>query len=186
MTGMPGHRFASHDLLDLGVDAVDADGAEDDGVGTLGDAVVHLAELRIELGVAAGLEQHHIRAVAADLLGNAVVGAEPVGVLQVGEGDADVPGLGDLGRVDGLVHRRLLLLIDDPLDGPSPVLRGQILGGAGLRRGLLREPDGIRATQKGRNAERCRERQAANAYHARPNRHRVPPVCPGRATNSTC
>jgi hypothetical protein len=45
------------DLLDLGIDALRTDGAENDGVSALRHAVIKLADLRVESGVATGVEE---------------------------------------------------------------------------------------------------------------------------------
>ena len=81
------------DFGDEVVQAVEGDGADDDGVGAGGDAVLDLRDLLRQLGVAAGLDELHLDALPLRLLGDAVVDAEPVGVLHVREGDADLPGL---------------------------------------------------------------------------------------------
>ena len=64
-----------------------------DGVGPGGDAVLDLADLLLELGVAARFHQLHLHAEVFGLLGDAVIDREPIGVLHVREGDADFPGL---------------------------------------------------------------------------------------------
>ena len=48
----------------------------------------------------------------------------------------------------GVVHGRLLLLVDHPLDRPGPVFCRQIFGGRGLRRGFLRETDAAGASHQ--------------------------------------
>ncbi len=92
------------ELVDLGVEAVCADRADDDRVGAAGDAVVDLADLRGQLGVATGLVEVEVDAQPTGLLDHAVVDRDPVGVTQVRHHGADSPVLGRQVAGDGVVH----------------------------------------------------------------------------------
>src|SRR5205823_4191670 len=48
-------------------------------------------DLLVEVGVAARFEKRHLDAFALRLFGDAVVDGEPIGILHMREGDADVP-----------------------------------------------------------------------------------------------
>ena len=92
MTSMTG-MFFFFGFGDEVVQPVEGDCADDDRLRTAGDAILDLRDLLVELGVAAGVDQVHLDAETLGFLRHAVVDAEPVGVLHVREGHADVPRL---------------------------------------------------------------------------------------------
>ena len=89
-------------LLDEIVEAVGGDGADDHRLGAVGDAVLDLGNLFVELRVAARLDKVHRDAEALGLLDHTVVDAKPVGVLHMRERHANLP------RLRRLLERRVL------------------------------------------------------------------------------
>ena len=83
-------------LLDQIVEPVIRDCADHHRLRARGDAILDLADLFGQFGIAAGLDHIQLHPQALRLFGDAVIDAQPVGVLHVREGDADVPGLGRL------------------------------------------------------------------------------------------
>ena len=75
----------SADLEHEVVETVIGNRADHDGIGAGGHAVLDLADLRVELGVAARLDQLHVDPQPVGLGGDSVVHAQPVGILHVRE-----------------------------------------------------------------------------------------------------
>src|SRR5262249_54001425 len=107
------------------VEAVERDGADDHRLRAVGDAILDLRYLLGEVGVAAGLDQLHLDPEILRLLDDAVIDGEPIRVLHVREGDADVPlliGLLEWAVLDFLarpfhVEGRIVLLYRERIPG---------------------------------------------------------------------
>ena len=125
-------------FLDQIVEAVGRNGADDDRLRAVGDAVFDLRDLFVELRVAARLDEIHGDAETLRFVDHAVIDAEPVSVLHMRERHADLPRLRRLLERYVLDRRNLAVRIEGRIDGLSLV--GEPVGcGARSREGKARE-----------------------------------------------